>query len=147
MKRVIAALLVLVACAPGPVNDTYSLDTSGGDTIGLYESSGSTGGSESDDGSDDGSFIDRPDAGDPLGEDELGWHGLECFTLDNTEFVSCQSWCVEQGFQSCLLIETFQDCDPRGEGTQVVGWCEKNPFDEWPDPQDLQIRCVCDGGE
>lgn len=141
LKKALLVFLALVACAPTPVGDMSSYDSTEGDQVVLYESSGSTGGGST--GSDDQGFIDRPDVGHPVDEGKWGWNQKDCFTYDD-EFISCQYFCEHNSLGDCLAIETFQDeCGEHLTGTKVVGWCNLNPFDEWPDSENLQVRCMC----
>lgn len=74
------------------------------------------------------------------------WHG-ECFGAGD-ELGSCSAWCAEMDFGGCLYIETSRgdECSSRGDGDQWAGWCSRDPFAAWPEPENLWVRCICAGG-
>jgi hypothetical protein len=76
------------------------------------------------------------------GEAERGWYS-PCLTAD-ADFTTCQRWCIEAELGECVQLQwSDAECVPFGDGFNQLGHCFTEVFTDWPDSDDLRVRCVC----
>lgn len=95
---------------------------------------------------DSSGFVEEPTTGPGVetegGEVDGRWYS-PCLTAE-ADFTSCEGWCQRTDFGECFTIQTADGaCLPAGDGTNVLGYCNRNPFTEWLSGDTLRLRCVC----